>query len=161
MKLKGLKVQSKRDGKILKVLSEISDGFIDLEKEDGSKITVAESTFKRYYTEKIDKNFKPVVAEEPKAIQSTTEAHKVAAKSKTPKKEKSAQPVKLAPPAKVKDPSFIPIKSLFNFAKYNRKRDFVAGYEKLSKEGRAKVMSYIESKKDAKANSFLTKNGIK
>lgn len=161
MKLKGLKVQSKRDGSILEVMSEMSDGFIDLKKADGSKITIAESTFQRYYTSKIDKNFKPVVAEEPTAIQSTVEANKIKAKAKNPAKEKPAKQVKIAEPPKVKDPSFIPVKSLFNFAKYNRKRDFIAIYEKLSKEGRAKVMSYINSKKDAKANAFIVKNGVK
>lgn len=161
MKLKGTKVQSKRDGSILEVLSEMLDGFIDLKKADGSKITIAESTFQRYYTSKIDKNFKPVVAEEPKAIQSTTEAHKVAAKTKSASKAKPVKETKIAEPPKVKDPSFIPVKSLFNFAKYNRKRDFIAGYEKLSKDGRAKVMAYINSKKDAKANAFIIKNGVK
>lgn len=72
----GRRIQSKRDGSLATVISEISSGFVTVKKDDGSEINIAESTFNRWWG-KPDGKATPAVKKQPAEVtQSTAEANK-------------------------------------------------------------------------------------
>lgn len=119
----GKKIQSRYTGNIATIKSDVIDGFITLEFEDGKRLEFAEHVLQAKWTDKIDKNFKPKI-EERKTIQLGEK------KQKTSKR-------------KEKDTEFPYV--MYTWVKYGRKKDALKRYITLNENQKTSLEKYFKS----------------
>lgn len=150
-----IKVQSKRDGRFAETDGKIENGFITIIEQDGKKINIAESTFKRYWkkvdskTSKVSEQ-KPTVKEEVKNLKK-----EVIKKQPEKKKVKEEKPKK----EKVKT-SKLPLRSFYHSIRTSNYKWFFGKFNGFNAEQKKEVVDYLLKEGTEKHKKFLAKNGL-